>query len=107
MALKDESRRAFQQALKVFPSKVTFNGITKDCISQEIQKSEEQQLVGYVPSIGQQITMDEIDFAAFEKQGIEEKSSLLKVNDDEPLQFVQKQTHPNSAVVHLILAASL
>lgn len=105
MALKDQSRRAFRQALKVFPAKVNFNGIAKDCVSQPITATKDMQLSGFVGTIGAQITMDEDDFAAFAAGGLEEKKSLVTLNGGEPLQYIQKQSHPNSAVVHLILSS--
>ncbi len=109
MALIDESLIAFNALAGVIePSTVVFNNVSKPCISQTLSVKRQQELQGYLIDASQQITMTTSNFAVFETMGIREKISVLTVNGDteNPLVFVTKDSHPNSAVVHLFLQAT-
>lgn len=103
MALIDESEEAFRELFALMPSTVVFNGISKPCVSQTLSIKKAQQLASYQVDASAQITMLNADFEAFE--GIVERQSTLNVNDGEDLVFIQKDEHPQSAVVHLFLQA--
>lgn len=103
MSLLDRSERAFRAMLRVMPSTVVFNGTEKPCVSQTLSIKKAQQLANYQVDASAQISMLKTDFKAFEN--IVERQSALKVNDGEELVFVQKDEHPQSAVVHLFLQA--
>lgn len=85
------------------PSTITFNGITKPCIAQSLSAQRAEELQGYIVHTAQQVTMLVTDFAAF--QGILDRVSSVSVNGSPDLVYIVSETHPDSAVVHLILAA--
>jgi hypothetical protein len=103
VVLVDESRLAYRELLAVMPATITFNGITKPCVSQSLSTQRAEDLQGYIVNSAQQVTMDVNDFAAF--VGILDRVSSVSVNGGDELVFIVKETHPDSAVVHLILAS--
>lgn len=104
MALIDESEEAFRELLDVMPAEITFNGISKPCVSQTITLVRKQTLHGYVYDVAAQVSMLNSDFAAFVAMELKDRSSIMQVNGGEELVFMQKEIHPNSAVTHLFLA---
>lgn len=101
MALIDESAAAFAELLAVMPSTITFNGITKDCISSSLNLKRAQQIQGYQIENAQEVVMLASDFALFE--GIKDRQSKVSVSGGEELIYMASDTHPNSATVHLFL----
>lgn len=100
----DESAEAFVELLEALPSTITFNGLTKDCVSQSLNLKRAQQLQGYELENAQEVTMLASDFADFE--GITDRVSKVSVNDEEELIFLMSDRHVNSATVHLFLVSA-
>lgn len=105
MALIDESRAAFLELREAMPSTIEFNGITKTGVSQTLTIKRAQQLQGYQIDASTAFDLEDVDFAAFEEAGLQDRIGEMRVNGGEPLVFLTKDTHPNSAVVHLFLGA--
>lgn len=101
MALVDRSERAFRALLRRMPSEIERNGITKPCVSQTYSVKRAQQVQGYQLDASTQVTMLVSDFEAL--GDLEDRVSELRVNGGDPLVYLTKDTHPNSAVVHLFL----
>lgn len=104
MALIDESAEAFVELLEVMPSTITFNGLTRPCVSQSLNLKRIQQLQGYQVENAQEVTMLASDFADFE--GITDRVSKVSVNDGEELIYAMSDSHPNSATIHVFLVSS-
>lgn len=101
MALIDESEQAFRELLAVMPATIERNGIEKPCVSQTLSIKRAQQLQGYQLDASTQVAMLVSDFEALGE--LEDRVSELSVNGSAPLVYLTKDTHPNSAVVHLFL----
>lgn len=99
--LIDESEQAFRELLAVMPATIEHNGITKPCVSQTLSVKRAQELQNYTIDSSTQVTMLASDFDALGT--LEDRVSELSVNDGDPLVYLTKDTHPNSAVVHLFL----
>lgn len=104
MALIEESEEAFNELLEVMPSAITFNGLTRPCVSQSLNMKRAQQLAGYQVENAQEVTMLASDFADFD--GIKDRVSKMSVNGAEELVFMHSDTHPNSATIHLFLMSA-
>lgn len=104
MALINESAEAFTELLEEMPATITFNGITKDCISQSLNLKRSQQLQGYQLENAQEVTMRASDFADFD--GIKDRVSKMSVNGGDELLYIMSDTHPNSATIHLFLVSA-
>lgn len=107
MSLLDESRAAFRELKAVMTPTATikFNGITKEGISHSITVKRMQQLQGYGVEASSEFEMENEDFALFVRMGLKDRVSKVVVNGTDELVYVQKDTHPNSATVHLFLVA--
>jgi hypothetical protein len=101
--LIEESEEAFRELLEVMPAEIEFNGIAKPCVSHSLNIKRAQQLQHYQLDASQEVEMFVSDFEAFE--GIRDRQSEVRVNGGEPLVYLIKDTHPNSATVHLFLGA--
>lgn len=103
MSLVDESAEAFAELLAVMPSTITFNGVTRPCVSQSLNLKRAQALQGYEPGKTQEVTMLVSDFEDFE--GIQDRVSKVSVAGDDELIYLASDTHPNSATIHLFLVS--
>lgn len=103
MALIDESEQAFRELLAEMPATIEHNGIERPGVSNTLSVKRAQQLQGYQIDASTQVTMLTTDFEAL--GDLRDRVSELKVNGGDPLVFLTKDTHPNSAVVHLFLGA--
>lgn len=113
MALIDESRAAFRELREVMPSTIEFNGITKTGVSQTLTIKRAQEVQGYQVDASTQFTIEDVDFAEFEANGLKDRVGEMRVSEEIVdgvvtkwggwLVYLTKDTHPNSAVVHLFL----
>lgn len=104
MSLIEESAEAFAELLDVIPSTITFNGVTRPCVSQSLNLKRANMLQGYELGNAQEVTMLASDFADFE--GITDRVSKLSVNGGEELILAMSDVHPNSATRHLFLVSA-
>lgn len=104
-ALQDESAEAFAELSEVIPgSTITFNGISRPCVSQSLDMKRANVLHGYEGGNAQQVTMLATDYADFD--GITDRVSKMSVNGGAELILLQSDVHPNSATIHLFLGSS-
>lgn len=103
MALIDESRAAFRELRDAMPSTIEFNGKTKTGVAQTLTIKRAQDLQHYQIDGSTAFDMEDTDFAEFEADGLKDRVGELRINGGEPLVISNKDTHPNSAVVHLFL----
>lgn len=101
MALIDESEQAFRELLAVMPSEIEHNGIKKPGVSNTLSVKRAQQTQGYQIDSSQIFDMLVSDFNAL--GDLEDRVSEVRINGGEPMVYLTKDTHPNSAVVHLFL----
>lgn len=105
MALIDESRAAFRELRETMPATIEFNGIEKTGISHSITVKRLQQLQGMDVEASSEFELEDTDFAEFVEKGLKDRVSTLTVNETDELIYMQKDSHPNSAVVHLFLGS--
>lgn len=83
------------------PAEIEHNGITKLGVSHSLSIKRTQQLQGYQIDASQMFDILVSDFAAL--GDLEDRVSEVRINGGDPLVYLTKDTHPQSAVVHLFL----
>jgi hypothetical protein len=103
LTVYDEVKIAFQETLDRGAVPITFNGITKPCMSSGLTNNLRWETTGFVPKILATVQMMDDDFEEF--FGIDDSDATV-ILDNEIFTVEEIKTHSGDPVVSLSLTVT-
>lgn len=101
----DNVKRAFKETLEALGDKcptITFNGITKKCITGPIERKRDAEVSGYLPKVMTQADILDDDFKAL--RGIGDRSTVTI--DKTAMRIMAIDSEPSDPIVHLVVISN-